>query len=149
MRVPDEEQPGWIAKVRGGVASVARMPARPARTAGAEAAARPPVLSSAPVLRRLFFLVFAVFLVQETSLGSLFLGAECVETCPDDTSPGHCPPTCATCSCGTHVSPVSPEATRLASPVPAPVPSPRSRRPPAPADRHVGEILHVPKPALA
>jgi hypothetical protein len=100
------------------------------------------------VLRRLFFFVFALFLVQETSLGSLFLGAECVETCPDDTTPGHCPPTCATCSCGTHVNPVSPDATRLA------VPSPRECRPSfeataAPADRHVGEILHVPKPALA
>lgn len=106
------------------------------------------MLSSAPVLRRLLFLVFAVFLIQETNLGSLYLGAECVETCPDDTSPGHCPPTCATCSCGTHINPVAPEMPALASPAlrlcrssfEASVPS---------AFRHVGDILHVPKPALA
>ena len=106
------------------------------------------VLSSAPVLRRLLFLVFAVFLIQETNLGSLLLGAECVETCPDDTSPGHCPPTCATCSCGTHVNPVVPRVAALASPAPRPCrPSFEATVPPA--SRHIGEILHVPKPALA
>ncbi|MCC6129126.1 MAG: hypothetical protein IT186_04295 [Acidobacteria bacterium] len=106
------------------------------------------MLSSAPVLRRLLFLVFAVFLIQETNLGSLLLGAECVETCPDDTSPGHCPPTCATCSCGTHVNPVVPKVAALASPAPRPCrPSFEATVPPA--SRHIGEILHVPKPALA
>lgn len=106
------------------------------------------MLSSAPVLRRIFFLFFAVFLVQETSLGSLFLGAECVETCPDDTSPGHCPPTCATCSCATRVSPVSPGIPALASPASRPCRSSFEASAP-PTTLHVGDILHVPKPALA
>ena len=106
------------------------------------------MLSSAPVLRRLLFLVFAVFLIQETNLGSLFLGAECVETCPDDTSPGHCPPTCATCACGTHVNPVAPEMPALASPAPRLCRSSFEASVPS-ASRHVGDILHVPKPALA
>jgi hypothetical protein len=100
------------------------------------------------VLRRLLFLVFAVFLIQETNLGSLFLGAECVETCPDDTSPGHCPPTCATCACGTHVNPVAPERPALASPAQRLCRTPFEASVPS-ASQHVGDILHVPKPALA
>jgi hypothetical protein len=100
------------------------------------------------VLRRILFLVFAAFLIQETNLGSLILGAECVETCPDDTSTGRCAPTCATCTCGTHATPVSALPTRLAAPAPRPCRL-SFEATAAAADRHVGEILHVPKPALA
>lgn len=87
-------------------------------------------------------------LVQETSLGSLILGAECFETCPDDTTPGHCSPICATCSCGSHANPVTPQATRL------PAPATYDGRQLAdaaisPSDIHLPEILHVPKLRLA
>ena len=100
------------------------------------------------VLQRVLVLFCLAVLIQETNLGSLAFGAECVETCPDDTSPGHCPPICATCSCGTHANPVAPQATRL--PVPAPLDGPElADAAVSPSDIHLPEILHVPKLLLA
>ena len=101
-----------------------------------------------PVLRRLLVALCAVVLIQETNLGSLFLGAECFETCSDDTTPGHCSPICASCSCGTHANPVTPRATRL----PAPVTFDGPRLADAAissGDIHLPEILHVPKRVTA
>ena len=115
----------------------------PPRAAGLPARA-----SIASVLRRALVLVCALVLIQETSLGSLFLGAACPETCPDDTAPGHCPPTCSSCACGTHANPATPLATRL----PAPASSDGHQRADAavpPTDTFLPEILHVPKPLLA
>jgi hypothetical protein len=68
------------------------------------------------VLRRVFVLLCAVILIQETNLGSLIVGTACFEKCEDDVSPGHCSPICATCTCGTHAKPVSPRVTRLSAP---------------------------------
>ena len=101
-----------------------------------------------PVLRRLLLALCAVVLMQETALGSLFVGAECFESCPDDTTPGHCPPTCATCGCGSHLNPVTPRPVRVASPASSECrPSCEAALPPA--DSHVADILHVPKALLA
>lgn len=106
------------------------------------------MLAFAAVLRRALFLVFAIFLIQETDLGSLLLGAECYESCATDTSPGHCPPTCATCSCTTHANPVPPSAVRLSSPEAREVRE-TLRATASPSDAHAGDIRHVPKPLLA
>lgn len=100
------------------------------------------------VLRRFLVLLCAVVLIQETNLGSLFVGAECLETCPDDTTPGHCSPVCASCSCGTRVISVTPQLTRL------PAPASFDGRPFADAavslgDTHLSDILHVPKRVFA
>jgi hypothetical protein len=100
------------------------------------------------VLRRILVLLCATALMQETNLGSLLLGAECIETCPDDTSSGHCSPICATCSCGTHANPVTPRATRI----PAPVRLDGQQLTDAvvsPATIHLPEIPHIPKRFVA
>ena len=106
------------------------------------------MLPSPVVLRRALVLLCAVVLIQETNLGSLIVGAECFEKCADDVSPGHCSPSCATCTCGTHANPVSPRLTRL----PAPATS-KSRgfaeAAPASGDLHLPDILHVPKRLVA
>ena len=102
------------------------------------------MLAFAAVLRRALFLVFAIFLIQETDLGSLLLGAECYESCATDTSPGHCPPTCATCGCGSHLSPVTPRPVRVASPASSEC-RPTCVASLPPADSHLPDILHVPK----
>lgn len=106
------------------------------------------VLPSAVVLRRLLVLLCAAVLIQETNLGSLVVGAECLEKCADDIAPGHCSPICATCACGTHANPVSPRVTRL----PAPAAS-KSRGFAEAAlvvgDLHLPDILHVPKRLVA
>lgn len=100
------------------------------------------------MLRRLLVALCATVLIQETSLGSLFLGADCVETCPADAVPGHCSPVCAACSCGTQANPVTPEATRL--PAPAPLDGRRlADSIVSPGDSHLSEILHVPKRPVA
>lgn len=96
------------------------------------------------MLRRVLVLLFAVVLMQETNLGSLFIGAECFETCSSDTAPGHCSPVCASCSCGTHANPVTPRLTRL--PAPASFDGPRrTEMAIATSDSHLSDILHVPK----
>ena len=46
-----------------------------------------------------FVLACVAIVAQQTSLGSLLLGDACSESCPDDTSPHHCPPGCAGCAC--------------------------------------------------
>ncbi len=102
------------------------------------------MLPFAAVVRRALLLVFAVFLIQETNLGSLFVGPECYESCASDTAPGHCPPTCATCSCATHANPVPPSATRLSSPEAREVRE-TFRATSNPSDGHADDILHVPK----
>ncbi len=101
-----------------------------------------------PALRRVLVLLYVVMLVQETNLGSLFVGAECFETCADDFAPGHCSPVCASCSCGTQANPVAPRVTRL------PAPELRANRlfheAAAPlSDTYQSDILHVPKRFVA
>ena len=106
------------------------------------------VLPCAVVLRRLLVTLCAVVLMQETSLGSLIVGAECFEKCADDVSPGHCSPICVTCTCGTHANPVSPQVTRL----PAPAASTSldfAEAALAAGDLHLPDILHVPKRLVA
>lgn len=86
--------------------------------------------------------------MQETNLGSLIVGAECFEKCADDIAPGHCSPSCATCTCGSHAIPVSPRVTRL----PAPAGSKSqgfAGASFATGDLHLPDILHVPKRLVA
>jgi hypothetical protein len=107
-----------------------------------------PRVTLSAVFRRLFFLLAAVVLLQETNLGSLFFGAECIETCPNDTASGHCSPICATCSCGTHANPVTPQATRL--PAPASLEGHQiAETARSASDIHLPDILHIPKRPLA
>ena len=100
------------------------------------------------VVRRVLVVLCAVFLLQESNLGSLVVGAACPEKCADDIAPGHCSPICATCACGTHANPVSPRVTRL----PAPASSERhdfAEVTSAAGDLHLPDILHVPKRFVA
>jgi hypothetical protein len=106
------------------------------------------VLPFAVVLRRVLVLLCAVFLLQETNLGSLIVGAACPEKCADDVVPGHCSPICAACACGTHASPIASRVTRL------PAPADQETHGFAGAalatgDLHLPEILHVPKRLVA
>jgi hypothetical protein len=96
------------------------------------------------VLRRLLVALCAVVLMQETSLGSLIVGAACIEKCADDVRPGHCSPICATCACGTHANPVAPRITRLAAPASS-EPGDLADVASAAGDLHLPDILHVPK----
>ncbi|HEX2799711.1 MAG TPA: hypothetical protein VHQ44_08565 [Thermoanaerobaculia bacterium] len=106
------------------------------------------MLASAVVLRRVLVLLCAAVLIQETSLGSLVVGAACLEKCANDTAPGHCSPICAACTCGTHANPVSARVTRL--PVPAASKSHAFvEAAPAAGDQHLPDILHVPKRFVA
>lgn len=100
------------------------------------------------VFRKALVALCAVFLLQGTNLGSLIVGAECVETCADDAGPEHCSPICVTCACGAHAKPVAASATRL--------PAPASSKNHAFAvaalaigDLHLPDILHVPKRLVA
>jgi hypothetical protein len=100
------------------------------------------------VLRRLLVVLCALVLIQETSLGSLVVGAACLEKCANDVAPRQCSPICATCTCGTHANPVSPRVTRL----PAPAASEShdfAGAAPATGDLHLPDILHVPKRLVA
>jgi hypothetical protein len=100
------------------------------------------------VLRRALVLLCAAILMQATNLGSLVLGTECFETCPDDTAAGLCSPICTTCSCGTHANPVTPHATRI--PPPASFDGYQLAEAAAsPSDTHRSDILHVPKQPIA
>jgi hypothetical protein len=100
------------------------------------------------VLRRVLVFLCAIILVQESNLGSLILGTECLETCAQDSTAGHCAPVCAACSCGTHANPVTPQTTLL--PAPAAIDGHRlADADVSPSDMHLSEILHVPKTLLA
>lgn len=106
------------------------------------------MLPSAVVLRRALVLLCAVVLIQESNLGSLAVGADCLEKCADDIAPGHCSPICATCACGTHASPIASRVTRL--PVPALLESRKfAEAALSPGDLHLPDILHVPKRLVA
>jgi hypothetical protein len=100
------------------------------------------------VVRRVLVVICAVFLLQETNLGSLIVGAECLERCADDISPGHCSPICATCTCGSHAKPVSPSVTRLPEPA-ASKSHDLVEAALATGDLYLPDILHVPKQFVA
>ena len=102
-----------------------------------------PVLSSRPVVRFVVVALLSLVLAQESSLGSLLAGAECRETCPDDTPAGRCSPVCSTCACGTRLNPVAPRIVRLAAP---PAREVVERQSPAVTrtEGHPAEIAHVP-----
>jgi hypothetical protein len=100
------------------------------------------------VLRRVLVLLCAAVLIQESNLGSLFVGAACDEKCADDMSPGHCSPICAICSCGTHANPISSRVIRL--PAPAVLESPDFIEAAlTTGDLHLPDIRHVPKRFVA
>jgi len=95
------------------------------------------------MVRLVVVAVLTLFLAQESSLGSLLAGAECLETCPDDSPAGRCSPVCVTCACGAPVNPVPMRAAALETPVPRVV---LERATPAVAwtDGHPSDISHVP-----
>ena len=95
------------------------------------------------MVRLVVVALLTLFLAQESSLGSLLAGAECLETCPDDSPAGRCSPVCVTCACGTHLNPVPMRAAGLATPVPRVV---LERATPTVAwtDGHPSDISHVP-----
>jgi hypothetical protein len=95
-------------------------------------------------VKRALVVLFSFFLLQETNLGSLIVGAECLEQCADDVAPGHCSPACATCACGTHANPVSPKVTRLSAPA-ASTSRGFTEAASVVGDLHLPDILHVPK----
>ena len=100
------------------------------------------------MLRRLFVVLCALVLIQETNLGSLAVGAGCPEKCADDVAPGHCSPICATCACGSHASPISPRVTRQSAPA-ASKSHDLVEAAPATGDLYLSDILHVPKRFVA
>ncbi len=101
------------------------------------------MLSSPPVARLLLVALLSLSLAQETSLGSLFAGAECAEGCPDDSDAGRCSPVCGACACGTRLSPVPPRLSRVESPAPREgfeLTTPAA----SPSEAHRADIAHVP-----
>jgi hypothetical protein len=100
------------------------------------------------VLRRVLVLLCAAVLSQETNLGSLIVGADCLEKCADDFIPGHCSPLCATCTCGTQANPMAPRVTHLAAPA-ALKSCDAAEAALSPGDMHLPDILHVPKRLVA
>lgn len=106
------------------------------------------MLSSLAVARLLLLALLTLSLAQETSLGSLFAGAECAEGCPEDSDAGRCSPVCATCACGSRLSPVPPRLARVESPAPREgfeLTTPAASR----AEPHRADIAHVPIVASA
>jgi hypothetical protein len=100
------------------------------------------------VVRLVLAAFLALFLAQESSLGSVLAGAECAESCPDDSPAGRCSPVCVTCACGSRLSPVAPRGVRLAEPpvreaFELAVPSVTT------AEAHPSDIAHVPIGLLA
>lgn len=102
------------------------------------------MLFFAVVLRRLLVLLCAAALIQESNLGSLIVGAECLEKCADDIAPGHCSPVCATCRCGTQASPIAPRVIWLSAPA-ALEGCDVAEASLSAGDMHLPDILHVPK----
>ena len=100
------------------------------------------------MLRRVLALLCVAVLIQESNLGSLFVGAACMEKCANDTAPGHCSPICASCACGTHANPVSPRVTRLSAPA-ASKSHDLVEAALATGDLYLPDILHVPKRFIA
>lgn len=106
------------------------------------------MLRFAAVLRRVLILLCAAALIQETNLGSLVVGADCLEKCADDIAPGHCSPVCATCTCGTQANPIAPCVTHL--PAPAALEGcDVAEAALSPGNMHLPDILHVPKRLVA
>ncbi len=100
------------------------------------------------VLRTLLVLLCTAALIQESDLGSLIVGAECLEMCADDIAPGHCSPVCATCTCGTQASPMAPRVACLSTPA-ALESCDVAEASLSPGDMHLPDILHVPKRLVA
>lgn len=100
------------------------------------------------VLRRVLVVLFSFFLLQETNLGSLIVGAECLERCADDVAPGHCSPICSACTCGTLANTVPPRFTLLPA-LPASGIQEFIEAARATGDLYLPDILHVPKRLVA
>lgn len=104
------------------------------------------------MVRRLFQVGFvtacALFIVQETGVGSLLFGVDCVETCPDELSDGRCSPACTACSCTSHGRVVALATAGMSSDTDCagPAAEPRETLPVAPPPV---EIFHVPKSILS
>ena len=95
------------------------------------------------MVRLVVVALLSFFLAQESSLGSLLAGAECAETCPDDSPGGRCSPVCVTCSCGTRMNPVPPRVVSLETPAPR-IGFELGTPGVAPSEAHRAEIAHVP-----
>lgn len=98
---------------------------------------------------QLLLVAFCVAILgQQTSLGSLVLGDECTERCPEDAAQGRCAPGCISCSCPTHGSAIN-LATLVAEPEAAPIAPFETDDRKASADEIPDAVFHVPKPLLS
>lgn len=96
------------------------------------------------LLRPLFLAACALLLVQETALGSILVGFECEESCPDDVTDGRCAPTCLTCACVAHAEArvvVTPVPVRTLEPAVTIEPRPKL----SPLDAPPADVFHVPR----
>ena len=100
------------------------------------------------VVKRVFVVLFSFFLLQETNLGSLIVGAACLERCANDVAPGHCSPICSACACGTLANAVPPRFTLLPA-LPASGSQEFIEGAQATGDLYLPDILHVPKRFVA
>jgi len=94
-------------------------------------------------LRRLLVVLACLLLAQASGLGSLVAGVGCAETCPDDVTPGRCPPVCASCACTGHAF------ADLPRPASATAAGPAGEQPlfearVASPERPVSDVFHVP-----
>ena len=99
------------------------------------------------VARVVFAVSCVLALAQQSNLGSLCLGDDCPQSCPDDIGPHRCDLGCAGCACVGNGTPLS-----LAPPVP---PAPRiegaifeSEPPSRLPDPRPDTMFHVPRPTL-
>jgi len=101
-----------------------------------------------PRLARVLFAALCVLVVsQQTNLGSLLVGDECRDNCPDNDASHRCPLNCTSCACVGHGTPLSlasaPPATlrpalgRVIPDEPRTLPDPRPE-----------SIFHVPRTIL-
>ena len=99
-------------------------------------------------LARILIAGFCVAMsAQQSNLGSLLVGDECRDSCPDDDASHRCPLNCMSCTCVGHGIPVSlslgvPPTDRLGA---GRVPSDEPRKQP---DPQPDAIFHVPKSIL-
>lgn len=95
--------------------------------------------------RSLLFALALVFASQTTGVLEA-LGEHCAAPCDIDDDEGHCPPTCASCSCAPRLN----EPVRVVALLPAPEPRVVEPMPPleapssSPGDGFAEEIAHVP-----
>lgn len=107
------------------------------------------VLQGPPVLRLWLCLSLLLFAPIRGGFLPSIEGDVCTQSCPDDDANGKCAPDCADCACCGHVRTVALPLSGLSSPAPVPRPRLVAHEEDEPPSADVGDILHVPRAALA